>query len=309
MKIYTSLTQLIGGTPLLEVQNIEKEEGLKARVLVKIEAFNPGGSVKDRPALAMIESAEAEGWLQPGSTIVEATSGNMGIGLAWVATTKGYKVILTMPDTMSVERQRLLRALGATLVLTPGKDGMKGAIAEAERLLATTAGAVSLSQFSNPANPEAHRRSTGEEIWSDTDGKVDIFVAGVGTGGTITGVGEALKAHNPAIKVIAVEPAESAVLEGGKPGPHKIMGIGAGFVPRNYHPDVVDRVESLYADEAMEGSRQLALKEGLLAGISSGAALHVALREARKPENEGKVIVALLPDTGERYLSTDLFKD
>lgn len=309
MKIYTSLTQLIGGTPLLEVQNIEKEEGLKARVLVKIEAFNPGGSVKDRPALAMIESAEAEGWLQPGSTIVEATSGNMGIGLAWVAATKGYKVILTMPDTMSVERQRLLRALGATLVLTPGKEGMKGAIAEAERLLATTAGAVSLSQFSNPANPEAHRRSTGEEIWSDTDGKVDIFVAGVGTGGTITGVGEALKAHNPAIKVIAVEPAESAVLEGGCPGPHKIMGIGAGFVPRNYHPDVVDRVESLYADEAMEGSRLLALKEGLLAGISSGAALHVALCEARKPENEGKVIVALLPDTGERYLSTDLFKD
>lgn len=309
MKIYTSLTQLIGGTPLLEVRNIEKEEDLKARVLVKIESFNPGGSVKDRPALAMIERAEAEGWLQPGSTIIEATSGNMGIGLAWVAATKGYKVMLTMPDTMSVERQRLLRALGATLVLTPGREGMKGAIAEAERLLSTTAGAVSLSQFDNPANPEAHRRSTGEEIWSDTDGRVDIFVAGVGTGGTITGVGEALKAHNPAIKVIAVEPAESAVLEGGKPGPHKIMGIGAGFVPRNYHADVVDRVEPVYADDAMRASRLLALKEGLLAGISSGAALHVALSEARKPENEGKVIVVLLPDTGERYLSTDLFKD
>ena len=306
-KIYKSLTELIGSTPLLEVTNIEKTEGLRARLLVKLESFNPGGSVKDRVALSMIEAAERDGRLAPGATIIEPTSGNTGIGLAWVASVKGYKLVLTMPDTMSIERQNLLKALGATLILTPGNQGMKGAIARAEELRDATPGSIILQQFANPANPEAHRHTTGEEIWRDTDGKVDIFVAGVGTGGTISGTAETLKAHNPAVKAIAVEPSDSAVLSGGQPGPHKIQGIGAGFVPANYHSDVIDKVVTVTGDDAMRGSRLLAEREGVLAGISSGAALWVALGEARREENAGKTIVALLPDTGERYLSTVLF--
>lgn len=306
-KIYTSLTELIGSTPLLEVTNIEKSEGLRARLLVKLESFNPGGSVKDRVALSMIETAEREGRLAPGATIIEPTSGNTGIGLAWVATVKGYKLILTMPDTMSVERQNLLKALGATLILTPGNLGMKGAIARAEELRDATPGSIILQQFANPANPEAHRLTTGEEIWRDTDGSVDIFVAGVGTGGTISGTAEALKAHNPAIRAVAVEPADSPVLSGGQPGPHKIQGIGAGFVPENYHANVIDKVVTVENDDAIRGARLLAEREGVLAGISSGAALWVALGEARREENAVKTIVALLPDTGERYLSTVLF--
>ncbi|MDE6255559.1 MAG: cysteine synthase A [Muribaculaceae bacterium] len=306
-KICDSLTELIGNTPLLEVKRIEESENLKARVIVKLEYFNPGGSVKDRIAFAMIEDAEKKGELKPGGVIIEPTSGNTGIGLAWVASVKGYKLILTMPETMSVERQNLLKALGATLVLTPGSEGMKGAIAKAEQLRDETPGAVILQQFENPANPEAHRRTTGEEIWRDTEGQVDIFVAGVGTGGTLSGVSEALKAHNPAIRTVGVEPATSAVLSGEQAGPHKIQGIGAGFVPGNYHPDVVDEVVKITDDEAIRASRMLARKEGLLVGISSGAALAAAIREAKKPENEGKMIVALLPDTGERYLSTILY--
>ncbi|MBD5189683.1 MAG: cysteine synthase A [Bacteroidales bacterium] len=306
-KICDSLTELIGNTPLLEVKRIEESENLKARVIVKLEYFNPGGSVKDRIAFAMIEDAEKKGELKPGGVIIEPTSGNTGIGLAWVASVKGYKLILTMPETMSVERQNLLKALGATLVLTPGSEGMKGAIAKAEQLRDETPGAVILQQFENPANPEAHRRTTGEEIWRDTEGRVDIFVAGVGTGGTLSGVSEALKAHNPAIRTVGVEPATSAVLSGEQAGPHKIQGIGAGFVPGNYHPDVVDEVVKITDDDAIRASRMLARKEGLLVGISSGAALAAAIREAKKPENEGKMIVALLPDTGERYLSTILY--
>ena len=306
-KICDSLTELIGNTPLLEVKRIEESENLKARVIVKLEYFNPGGSVKDRIAFAMIEDAEKKGELKPGGVIIEPTSGNTGIGLAWVASVKGYKLILTMPETMSVERQNLLKALGATLVLTPGSEGMKGAIAKAEQLRDETPGAVILQQFENPANPEAHRRTTGEEIWRDTEGRVDIFVAGVGTGGTLSGVSEALKAHNPAIRTVGVEPATSAVLSGEQAGPHKIQGIGAGFVPGNYHPDVVDEVVKITDDDAIRASRMLARKEGLLVGISSGVALAAAIREAKKPENEGKMIVALLPDTGERYLSTILY--
>ena len=306
-KICDSLTELIGNTPLLEVKRIEESENLKARVIVKLEYFNPGGSVKDRIAFAMIEDAEKKGELKPGGVIIEPTSGNTGIGLAWVASVKGYKLILTMPETMSVERQNLLKALGATLVLTPGSEGMKGAIAKAEQLRDETPGAVILQQFENPANPEAHRRTTGEEIWRDTEGRVDIFVAGVGTGGTLSGVSEALKAHNPAIRTVGVEPATSAVLSGEQAGPHKIQGIGAGLVPGNYHPDVVDEVVKITDDDAIRASRMLARKEGLLVGISSGAALAAAIREAKKPENEGKMIVALLPDTGERYLSTILY--
>ncbi len=306
-KIYKSLTELIGSTPLLEVTNIEKSEGLRARLLVKLESFNPGGSVKDRVALSMIEAAERDGLLAPGATIIEPTSGNTGIGLAWVASVKGYKLVLTMPDTMSVERQNLLKALGATLILTPGNQGMKGAIARAEELRDATPGSIILQQFANPANPEAHRHTTGEEIWRDTDGKVDIFVAGVGTGGTISGTAETLKSHNPAVKAIAVEPADSPVLSGGQPGPHKIQGIGAGFVPANYHSEVIDKVVTVSNDDAMRGSRLLAEREGVLAGISSGAALWAAIAEARREENAGKTIVALLPDTGERYLSTVLF--
>lgn len=306
-KIVSNLTELIGDTPLLEVKNIEKSENLHARLVVKLESFNPGGSAKDRIALAMIEDSEKKGTLKPGSVIIEPTSGNTGIGLAWVASVKGYKVILTMPETMSIERQNLLKALGATLVLTPGSEGMNGAIKKAREIMDATPGSVILGQFDNPANPEVHRRTTGEEIWRDTDGKVDIFVAGVGTGGTVSGVSEALKAHNPAIRTIAVEPESSPVLSGGKPGPHKIQGIGAGFVPANYHSEFVDEVIAVSDNDAVKTSRLLAEKEGLLVGISSGAALAAAIREAKKEENKDKTIVVVLPDTGERYLSTILY--
>lgn len=306
-KIYNNLTELIGSTPLVEVKNIEKSEGLNARLLVKVEAFNPGGSVKDRIALAMIEEAEADGTLKPGALIIEPTSGNTGIGLAWVASVKGYKLILTMPETMSIERQNLLKALGAKLVLTPGSEGMKGAIAKAKELQTGNPGSVILQQFENPANPAAHRRTTGEEIWRDTDGEIDIFVAGVGTGGTLSGTAEALKAHKSSVKAIAVEPATSPVLSGGNPGAHKIQGIGAGFIPKNYHGEAVDEVVDVADNDAIRASRLLAEKEGLLVGISSGAAFFAALEEAKRPENAGKTIVALLPDTGERYLSTVLY--
>lgn len=292
---------------MLELRNIETAEKLHARLLAKIESFNPGGSVKDRVALSMIEAAEASGLLAPGATIIEPTSGNTGIGLAWVSAVKGYRLILTMPETMSVERRKLLAAYGAELVLTPGAEGMSGAIAEANRLRDEIPGAVILGQFDNPANPEAHTRTTGEEIWRDTDGAVDIFVAGVGTGGTVSGTGRALKSHRPEVSVVAVEPAGSAVLEGGKPGPHKLQGIGAGFEPRNYDAAVVDRVMAVTDDEAMQAARMLVAREGVLAGISSGAALAAAIRIAREPASEGKTIVVLLPDTGERYLSTPLF--
>lgn len=307
-KIYDSVASLIGNTPLIEVKNIERAENIEARVLVKAECFNPGGSVKDRAALSMIEDAERTGRLKPGGTIIEPTSGNTGIGLAWLASVKGYRIILTMPETMSVERRQLLKAMGATIELTPGSEGMKGAIRRAEELKASIPGAIIMGQFENPANPAAHRRATGEEIWRDTDGHVDIFVAGVGTGGTISGVAEVLKSKNPAIEIVAVEPEASAVLEGRPAGPHKIQGIGAGFVPDNYHADLVDRVISVSDDDAIRGARMLATKEGLLTGFSSGAALWAALKLAREPENKGKTIVAILPDTGERYLSTPLFK-
>ncbi len=306
-KIYKSLTELIGSTPLVEVSNIEKDQNLKARLLVKVESFNPGGSVKDRVALAMIEAAEADGSLQPGALIIEPTSGNTGIGLALVASVKGYRLILTMPETMSVERQNLLKALGAQLVLTPGAEGMTGAINKAQELQSQNPGSIILQQFENPANPDAHRRTTGEEIWNDTDGEIDIFVAGVGTGGTLSGTAEALKSHNSNIKAIAVEPASSPVLSGGKAGPHKLQGIGAGFVPRNFNRAMADEVVTVRDNDAIKASRMLAQKEGLLVGISSGAAFYAALTEARKPENAGKTIVALLPDTGERYLSTVLY--
>lgn len=306
-KIYQSYTELIGQTPLLEIKNIEKEKKLEAKIIVKIEAFNPGGSVKDRIALAMIEAAEQSGQLVPGGTIIEPTSGNTGIGLAWVSAVKGYKLVLTMPETMSVERRNLLKALGAELVLTPGSEGMKGAIRKAEELQTQTPGSIILQQFDNPANPAVHIRTTAEEIWQDTEGKIDIFVAGVGTGGTISGTGKGLKSHNPAIRAVAVEPESSSVLSGGQPGPHKIQGIGAGFVPRNFDRDVTDLIIRVKNEDAMEASRLLARKEGILAGISSGAALHAALLLAQQPENKGKTIVALLPDTGERYLSTDLY--
>lgn len=306
-KIYNNLTELIGSTPLLEVKNIEKSEKLNARLLVKVESFNPGGSVKDRIALAMINAAEADGSLKPGGVIIEPTSGNTGIGLAWVASVKGYRLILTMPETMSVERQKLLKALGAGLVLTPGNKGMEGAIGKARELMAENPGSVILQQFDNPANPAAHRRDTGEEIWRDTDGEIDIFVACVGTGGTLSGTAGALKAHNPSVKAVAVEPAASPVLSGGNPGAHKIQGIGAGFIPGNYDAGVVDKVVGVADDDAVRASRILAGKEGLLVGFSSGAAFHAALVEAKKPENAGKTIVALLPDTGERYLSTVLY--
>ena len=291
----------------MELSNYKKSKGLKARLIVKLESFNPAGSVKDRVALAMIEDAETSGLLKPGATIIEPTSGNTGIGLAFVAASKGYKLILTMPDTMSVERRNLLKALGAELVLTPGANGMKGAIARAEELKAATPGAVILQQFDNPANPAMHERTTGQEIWRDTEGHVDIFVAGVGTGGTVSGVGAALKKHNPAVKVVAVEPTDSPVLSGGAPGAHKIQGIGAGFVPKNYNPAVVDEILQVTNDDAIRTGRELAQKEGLLVGISSGAAVSAATRLALLPENEGKTIVALLPDTGERYLSTLLY--
>lgn len=303
--IYSSITELVGRTPLVEVSGFENQ---KARIVVKVEAFNPGGSVKDRIALAMIEDAEKKGVLKPGATIIEPTSGNTGVGLAWVGVAKGYRTILTMPETMSVERRNLLKAYGAKLELTPGTEGMKGAIARAEQLRATIPGAVILGQFVNPANPAIHEQTTGEEVWTDTDGKVDIFVAGVGTGGTVSGVGSALKKHNSAVKVVAVEPASSAVLTTGVPGKHKIQGIGAGFVPSTYNPDTVDEVITVTDDDAFAGARKLARTKGLLVGISSGAAFSAALALARKDENAGKLIVALLPDTGERYLSTSLFE-
>ncbi len=306
-KIYHQLTELIGRTPLLELHNIEKEEGLQARLIAKVEYFNPGGSVKDRIALAMIEEAEKEGRLHPGALIIEPTSGNTGIGLAWVAAVKGYKLILTMPETMSVERQNLLKALGATLVLTPGSEGMKGAIRVATELQAQNPGSFIPQQFENAANPAVHARTTAEEIWADTDGRVDFFVAGVGTGGTLSGTGEGLKRHNPALQAVAVEPDGSPVLSGGSPGPHKLQGIGAGFIPGNYDAETVDAVVRVTDDDAIRASRLLARREGLLVGISSGAALHAAVEIARKPENAGKTVVVLLPDTGERYLSTILY--
>ncbi len=303
--IYSSITQLVGGTPLVEITGIE---GQKARIAVKVEFFNPGGSVKDRIALAMIEDAEQKGILKPGATIIEPTSGNTGVGLAWVGAAKGYKTIFTMPETMSVERRNLLKAYGAQIVLTPGSEGMKGAIAKANELRDSIEGAVILGQFVNPANPAAHERTTGEEIWKDTEGKVDIFIAGVGTGGTVSGTGKTLKKYNPEVKVIAVEPATSAVLSTGIPGKHKIQGIGAGFVPDTYNSAVIDAIKTVKDDEAFEGARTLARQFGVLVGISSGASFHAAVEEAKKDENAGKLIVALLPDTGERYLSTGLFE-
>lgn len=307
-RIAKNLTELVGNTPLLEFSNFNASKNLQAKVVGKLEYFNPAGSVKDRIALAMIEDAETRGVLKPGATIIEPeSSGNTGVGLAFVSSSKGYNLILTMPDTMSVERRNLLKALGAQLVLTPGAEGMKGAITKAESLKNEIPGSIILQQFENPANPAVHRRTTGEEIWRDTDGKIDIFVAGVGTGGTISGVGETLKKHNPAIKIVAVEPADSPVLSGGEPGPHKIQGIGAGFIPRTYKGEVVDQIIPVQNDDAIRTSRELAKKEGLLVGISSGAAVYAASELAKLPENAGKTIVALLPDTGERYLSTVLY--
>ena len=306
-KIAKQLTELVGNTPLLELSAFNASKGLEAAVVAKLESFNPVGCVKERIALAMVEDAEAKGILKPGATIIEPTSGNTGVGLAFVAAVKGYKLVLTMPETMSLERRALLKALGAELVLTPGPGGMKAAIQKATDLQAETEGSVILQQFENPANPEIHKKTTGEEIWRDTDGKVDIFVAGVGTGGTISGVGEALKAHNPHVKIIAVEPADSPVLSGGAPSPHKIQGIGAGFIPKTYNPAVVDEIITVTNDAAIKTSRELAQKEGLLVGISSGAAAWAAAEVAKIPENKGKLIVTLLPDTGERYLSTVLY--
>ena len=303
--IYQNLTDLIGNTPLLEVKGLE---GQQARIALKLERSNPGGSVKDRIALAMIEDAEQTGTLKPGATIVEPTSGNTGIGLAWVARAKGYKTILTMPDTMSVERRNLLKAFGAEIVLTPGAEGMKGAIAKAEEIRQNTPGAVILGQFINPANPAAHERTTAQEIWRDTGGQVDVFVAGIGTGGTVSGTGKGLKAHKPGVQIFGVEPASSAVITTGVPGKHKIQGIGAGFVPQTFLKDYVDSVLTVTDDDAFAGARLLADKLGLLVGISSGAAFSAAYALAQKPENKGKLIVALLPDTGERYLSTTLFE-
>ena len=303
--IYQNLTDLIGNTPLLEVSGLE---GQQARIALKLEKYNPGGSVKDRIALAMIEDAEQSGTLKAGATIVEPTSGNTGIGLAWVARAKGYKTILTMPDTMSVERRNLLKAFGAEIVLTPGAEGMKGAIAKAEEIRQNTPGAVILGQFTNLANPAAHERTTAQEIWRDTDGQLDIFVAGIGTGGTVSGTGKGLKAHKASIQAIGVEPASSAVITTGVPGKHKIQGIGAGFVPQTFLKDYVDNVLTVTDDDAFAGARLLADKLGLLVGISSGAAFSAAYALAKKPENKGKLIVALLPDTGERYLSTPLFE-
>ncbi len=306
-KIAKQLTELIGNTPLLELNKFSKDKGLDTPVIAKVEYFNPGGSVKDRIALAMIEDAEQRGILKPGATIIEPTSGNTGVGLALVSAVKGYHLILTMPDTMSVERRNLVKAYGAEVRLTPGKDGMPGAIREAEALRAATPGSIILQQFENPANPAKHYATTGEEIWKDTDGQVDIFVAGVGTGGTISGVGKRLKEHNPNIKIIAVEPKSSPVLNGGQSGPHKIQGIGAGFVPNTYDASVIDEVFDVENDDAIRTGRQLAQQEGLLVGISAGAAAFAATEVARRPENKGKRVVVLLPDTGERYLSTVLY--
>ncbi len=307
--IYTSADQLIGKTPLLELTHIEEEVGLKARILAKLEYFNPAGSVKDRIAKAMIDEAEAGGRLKPGSTIIEPTSGNTGIGLASVAAARGYRIIITMPDTMSVERRQLMKAYGAELVLTEGAKGMKGAIAKAEELAQEISDSFIPGQFVNPANPAAHRAATGPEIWADTDGQVDIFVAGVGTGGTITGVGQYLKEQNPAVKVAAVEPKDSPVLSEGRSGSHKIQGIGAGFVPEVLDTAVYDEVIPVSNDDAFAAGQLMGRREGVLVGISSGAALHAAIVLALRPENEGKTIVALFPDTGDRYLSTPLFAD
>ena len=308
MIIYESVTELIGNTPLLEVKNLEREEKLKAKVLVKLEYFNPAGSVKDRVALNMIEDAEKKGRIRPGATIIEPTSGNTGIGLAAVAAARGYKAIFVMPETMSIERRKLLLGYGAQIVLTEGSKGMSGAIEKAAELEKKTENAIVLGQFVNEANPEAHYRTTGPEIWKDTDGKTDIFIAGAGTGGTVTGVGRYLKEKNPDVEVIAVEPAGSPVLSGGKAGPHGLQGIGAGFIPEILDTEIYDKVNRVKEDEAYAAARLLAAKEGILVGITSGAALHTALQEARRAENTGKVIVALLPDTGERYLSTPLFE-
>lgn len=309
MKIYQSLTDLVGKTPLLELTNYEKKNGLEATILAKLEYFNPAGSVKDRIAKAMIEEAEASGKLKPGATLIEPTSGNTGIGLAAIAAAKGYKIIITMPETMSVERRNLMKAYGAELVLTEGAKGMKGAIAKAEELAQTIPGAYIPGQFVNPANPQAHRSTTGPEIWEDTDGQVDIFVAGVGTGGTITGVGEYLKGKNPGVKIVAVEPSASPVLSQGVAGAHKIQGIGAGFVPDTLNTDVYDEIIPVENEAAFESGRAIARAEGILVGISSGAALWAATELAKRPENKGKIIVALLPDTGDRYLSTPLFAE
>lgn len=307
MKIYGSVTELIGRTPLLEVKNLERDLELKARVVVKLEYFNPAGSVKDRAALSMIEDAETKGKIRPGATLIEPTSGNTGIGLASVAASKGYKTIFVMPETMSIERRKLLLGYGAQIVLTEGAKGMKGAIEKADELEKEMENAVILGQFVNPANPDAHYRTTGPEIWEDTDGKIDIFIAGAGTGGTVTGVGRFLKEKNASVKVIVAEPDKSPVLSGGSPGPHGLQGIGAGFVPEILDTEIYDSISRVTEEEAYAASRLLATREGILTGITSGAALHTAIGEARKPENEGKLIVALLPDTGERYLSTPLF--
>ena len=308
-KVYTSITQLIGGTPLVELKNYEAENKLEAKILAKLEYFNPAGSVKDRIAKAMLDDAEAKGLLKPGATIIEPTSGNTGIGLASVAAARGYKIILTMPETMSVERRNLLKAYGAELVLTDGAKGMKGAIAKAQELAEATPGSFIPGQFTNPANPAVHRATTGPEIWADTDGKVDIFVAGVGTGGTLTGVGEYLKAQNPNVKIVAVEPAGSPVLSKGVAGPHKIQGIGAGFVPDTLNTNIYDEIIPVENEDAFTTGRAIARKEGVLIGISSGAAVSAATVLAKRPENKGKTIVALLPDTGDRYLSTPLFSE
>lgn len=306
-KIANSVLELIGSTPLVRLSNLEKLSGGKAEVVAKVESFNPGGSVKDRIAIAMIEAAEKDGRLKPGGVIIEPTSGNTGVGLALASAVKGYQLILTMPETMSIERRRIVQAYGAKVELTPGKDGMKGAIAKAQQLLAEIPGAIILQQFENPANPQAHRLRTAEEIWKDTEGKVDIFVAGVGTGGTLSGTGSRLKELNPNVEIFAVEPASSPVLSGGQSGPHKIQGIGAGFVPVNFYREVVSEIIRVKDEDAVATSRLLASKEGLLSGISSGAAAYAALQVALRPENAGKRIVVLLPDTGERYLSTILY--
>ena len=308
-KIYNGVLELVGNTPLVEVKNIEEELGLEARILVKLEYFNPAGSVKDRIAKAMIEDAEEKGLLKEGSVIIEPTSGNTGIGLASIAAVKGYRIILTMPETMSVERRNILKAYGAEIVLTEGAKGMKGAIEKADELAKEIPGSYIPGQFVNPANPEVHRKTTGPEIWKDTDGEVDLFIAGVGTGGTLTGVGEYLKSKNPDVKIVALEPASSPVLSTGKGGPHKIQGIGAGFVPDVLNTTVYDEIFTVENDDAFATGKLLAKKEGILVGISSGAALYGAIELAKRPENKGKTIVALLPDTGDRYYSTPLFTE